>query len=1198
MLRTSSITIKSVKLLLLSLLIFTNICVFAQRNAIEFDRITVEEGLSQGTVYDIHQDHKGFMWFGTEDGLNRYDGYSFKNYLHKPNDSLSISNNRVISILEDSQNRLWFGTIDGGLNRFNWKTESFTSYKADPDNPKSISINRVMALCEDVSGKIWVGTANGGLNLFDPSNEEFVVFKNTPQNPNVLPSNIIRALMQDSKNNLYVGTTNGVAVYNRSQNSFELLGIKLQDQQDFQVGVVRKFLEDSNGNIWIATNRQGLIKYNPATGFSELFQENADNPLALASNIIHDLYEDDEGAIWIATYNGLHKYNPQSGVFIKYNNHPLDPLSISTDLLRSVYEDDMGVMWIGTYNHGINKFNRKHKWFTIYRNYPDDPNSFPATTIRDFLEDNKGNIWIGTFGEGLLNLNTETEEFQRFLYSAETKGFSPEMFVTSTIQDQDNNLWIGTSGGLFKFNPRTGYFRNFRHNPKNEGSLSANSIRCLYIDKNNDLWVGTLDKGIDKLMPDGSFKNYSRNYLEPNTTISQDRIISFFEDNRGNFWVGTSNEGVNLMDRVTETFKHFKNNPDDSLSISSSRILCFFEDSKRRLWIGTGGGGVNLFNYEDETFKEFTFEDGLPSDVVYGILEDDEGVFWLSTNKGLSRFDYTNPNDIKIRNYDKHDGLQNNEFTEGAYLKASDGTMYFGGINNFNAFNPKDVKSTQQKPEVYITGIKVTDRQSKEPNSSDIRINLLQQDSLEFSHAQNSVTIHFTGLYYPVPEKVNYKYMLEGFESSWIQSAENLRQATYTNLKPGEYTFRVLAANPDGVWNTTGDTFHFTIRHPFWSTWWFYVIVILIVSSLVYIYILLREERLKRVKQQLEDMVTVRTQEISEQSQEIMLQAERLQQANEEIRATSDALSEQNDLLQAKNNEITIQRNELEEQKNSLANLAWELQDKNEEIERQKDLLAQQKKEITDSIMYAQRIQHAVLPTPEQIKELFPEFFIFNRPKSIVSGDFYWATRIGKFRIVAVVDCTGHGVPGGFMSMLGVLMLNEVISLRRITDPGQALNLLRQNIISVLHQKGEITDAADGMDLSLCIINDDDNTMAYAGANSSMIIFNPNKTGSEALTELRSDRMPIAYHLIMKSFTTTKVKLEKNSVLFLYSDGLVDQFGGTNDKKFQHTKLREFVLEHHELPLETQGIVLEQQFDKWKGENFQVDDVMVLGLKI
>lgn len=1219
---TKSIYIKF--LVAVTIIIVSNFVVVGQRNVVEFERISVEEGLSQSTVYSILQDHKGFLWFGTDDGLNLYDGYSFKVYLNVPGDDESLSNNRIIALLEDSKNRLWIGTIGGGLNFFDRRTEKFRAYRNNPNDSNSLSNDRIMALCEDPSGKIWVGTADGGLNLFDPESETFKVYINTTTNPNLLPSNVIRTIFINSQNKLFVGTEKGIAILNRADDNFTHIDVKNEDGSIYDITMVRRFYDDSHGNLWIATDREGLIKYNYSTEQFTLYSEKVLSR-KLASNTIHDIYEDDEGFLWIASYGGLYRLDLDSGKINIYQYSSSNSNSLSSNLIRTVFEDDTGILWVGTHNAGISKYIRKYNKFTIYKNNPEDPLSLPSSTVRALYEDNDNIIWIGTYGEGLIKFNIQTEEFKQYKYIPNQSNSLPNNQVTSIVQDKNGYLWVATNGGITKLNPKSETFHNYYNHPNSNTSIPDNRVRTLFIDRNNTLWLSTINHGIAKLHPnENSFTRYRFELNNPKS-ISQDRVTILFEDNYNNFWLGTSSEGLNLFNRDKGiTIKVFRNSQNDKSTISSNRILSIFQDSKNRLWIGTGSG-LNLYNYPDSTFKTFTSLDGLPNDVILGILEDDNGMLWLSTNNGISRFDYSEPNTPKFRNFDKLDGLQSNEFSENACLKTHNGIMFFGGINNFSVFDPLKVMDNPFPPRVFITSARIIEKSDNSQDNEKL-INLLELDELILDYYNNNLTINFAALHYSVPQKNSYKYMLEGFENSWVAPQGNHRFAVYTNLRPGKYTFRVIASNPDGVWNMEGDSIVIRIRSPFWMKWWFYILVSLLFAGIIFSLVRLRESGLIRAKRELEEMVAARTQEISSKSQEVLLQSEMLQKVNEEIKEAYDTLSQQNSELQAKNEEITsqrndleeqknflanlawelqqkndettVQRNELEEQKNSLANLAWELQDKNEEITAQRNEIERQKKEITDSILYAQRIQDAILPTPEQIRDIFPEFFVLNKPKSIVSGDFYWATRIGKHRIVAVVDCTGHGVPGGFMSMLGVLLLNEVISLRLLTDPARALNQLRQNIISVLHQRGDIDDSADGMDLSLCVINDNDLTLTYSGANSSILVFNPANEKDQALVELRSDRMPIGYHPVMKSFTNQTLKLSKGTVLFMYSDGLVDQFGGPDGKKFQHAKLREFILQNRDLPIETQGIVLEQVFNKWKGQYFQVDDVLVMGLKV
>ena len=1171
---------------------------YAQDNTIHFETVNVENGLSQNTVYTIIQDHKGFLWIGTDDGLNRYDGYNFTVFTNRIGEKGTLANSRVISLLEDSSKRLWVGTIGGGLNLYHWETNSFTAYRHSDTDTLSLSNDRVMALCEDITGSIWVGTADGGLNLFNPESEEFKVYMNTPLTPNVLPSNVIRSLYIDSQNVLWVGTDNGVATYNRETDSFTPFKIDLPKEAG-DVKIVRRFLEDKSGLIWMATDEQGLICYDIKSQKFSLFQHNPRSSNSLPSNTVHDLFLDDEGNIWVATYGGLSKLNLQTNSFSNYYHSIIDPNSLASNLLRFIFEDSTGVFWVGTYDNGLSRSNIKHKKFSVFRNFPGS-NFFlgASSTIRAMHQDENGFLWLGSYGQGLAKYSIEKNDFEYFKSKANTSNSLSSNYINSIDQDSKGNLFIATNDGLVKFNSKNKLFKQFKHNPNNASSLPDRRIRYVYVDSNDDVWTANLNYGLSKLSADdNSFKTY-RYRLNDSTTITQDRLTVVFEDSKGNFWVGTSNEGLNLFDREKEeVVKVYRKNDNDSLSIASNRILSFYEDTKGRLWVGTAEG-LSLFDYEKEAFKNFTTQHGLPNNVIYGILEDELGNLWMSTNGGISRLEILANNEFKFKNFDKHDGFPSNEFSEGSSCKLENGLLAFGSINSFIIFDPLIIKENETKALPYIYEARISEKEGNDTQNAETVINLLETDSLTFRYTQNNISFYVTILHYIAPQKNRYKYKLEGFDKSWIYPKELFRFVKYTNLKPGTYTFKILAQNSDGIWNTQEDSFTFTIKPPFWQSWFFYIALFVLAVLLVYGIVVYRDTRLMHAKEDLERMVALRTKELSSQSEELRMQSENLHRANDEINAKSKELEEQNKALHEKNKEITIQRNELEEQKNSLANLAWELQDKNEEITAQRNEIERQKIEITDSIMYAQRIQQAVLPTQEQIRELFPEFFIFNKPKSIVSGDFYWATRIGKYRIVAVVDCTGHGVPGGFMSMLGVLMFNEVISLRGTVNPAKVLNQLREGIIAVLHQKGESEDATDGMDLSLCVIDDDENTLTYSGANSTAIIFSPTKKMNEAINELRSDRMPIAHHLIMDPFTNQTVKLNQGDVVYLYTDGIMDQFGGPKNKKFQPNNFRLFVLEHKDLSMIEQGVALEKVFNEWKGNTFQVDDVLVMGLKV
>ncbi|MDY0199532.1 MAG: two-component regulator propeller domain-containing protein [Tenuifilaceae bacterium] len=1158
-----------------------------------FERISVEQGLSQGTVNSFCQDYNGFLWIATNSGLNRYDGINFKHFVTNPFDTSSVSSNIITVIFEDSKQRLWIGTRDAGLNLYNHKTETFTRVKHNLKDRKSITQDRIYDINEDLQGNLWIAFM-GGLSKLDPNKDEFVTYTNTGNAPNVVPSNQILNVKITGKGDVFISTDRGIAYYNAREDIFTPLNITLQPHNvSLSNLVVNSLVVDLNDDIWFGPVGYGLYKYSTGSGKTEWYGQD------VKSIEVYDLYKAANGDIWIGSINGVYKYDWQTLEFSAFKNDPYNPNSISSNIITSIFEDKQGIIWVGVYGLGINKYNPKKSNFCAELNLSSKLFDFPTLTAKSFYEDGD-DIWIGTYGEGAIRVSYSNSTLLQLKHIKGDSNSLPDDYVYQITKTPDSTLWFATFNGIASYDSKTRVFKNFKHNPDDPNSLPANPISGLFLDSKGTLWYRAFEDYFGKLNPDGeSFLNYSISELDTTVGLDVASISEFYEDDKGIFWMGTADRGVYLFNPDKEAFiDNFVVDDDNPESICSNKVLCFYQDTHNNLWIGTDNG-LCLFNAESHTFTNIPNECVLPNSSISSIQEDGKGYYWISTQNGLSRVDLSDIKNPVFRNFNTFDGLKNEEFLQSASFKDQRGYLYFSGYNNLNVFNPADIFVNNVPPPVYINKVSVSQGNRSKTEKLEYGY-YTKNDTVTFPSSYSNFIFRYTAIEFYQPEKIKFRYKLEGFDNEWINPIDSKqRYISYTNLNPGTYTFKVIAANSDGVWNQDGDTFHFTIRPPFWRTWWFFVLISLFFASFILAFIRFREANLVKAKIKLEELVKERTAEISDQSEELKMQSEFLKHANEEISATSTALADQNKQFKQKNEEITIKNKELEEQKNSLANIAWELQDKNEEITAQRNEIERQKKEITDSILYAYRIQQAVLPTQDQVKDLFSDFFVFNRPKSIVSGDFYWATRVGNYRVVAVVDCTGHGVPGGFMSMLGVLMLNEVVLLRGIIDPAKALNQLRQGIISVLHQKGEFTDAADGMDLSLCIIDDTDNTLTYSGANSSMAIFEPlSSTNNESLTVVRSDRMPIAYHPLMKSFSNQKFSLSGDSVIFLFTDGVIDQFGGAKNKKFQHQRLMDFILENKDLPLETQGIVLEQTFDHWKGSTYQVDDVLVMGLKV
>jgi len=860
---------------------------YAQMNDIKFERISLEQGLSQATVWAIMQDSKGFMWFGTADGLNKYDGYSFTIYNHDPRDSTSISDNKIITIYEDKSGTLWIGTDGGGLNKFDRETEKFTHYKHEPSNPNSLSDNHILSICEDKSGALWIGTHYGGLNRlvlseaegFDRETEKFEHFKHDPADPNSLSHNHVFPICEDQSGVLWIGTNDGgLNKFDRENKKFIHYKFDPSNPTSLSNDIINAIYEDKSGTLWIGTTN-GLNKLVLSTSWDsgqalseceEYDRERAKfvhynhdpfNPNSLSDSTIWSIYEDKSDKLWIGTARGgLNRFDREKGIFVHYKNDPYDPKSLSDNRIRSIFEDKCGVLWIGTNGGGVNKFNRLKEKFVHYKNNPSNMNSLSSNRIYSFYQDKTATFWIGTSGGGLNQYNREKETFVHYKNDPSNPNSLSDDIVLSVYVDQFNTLWIGTDdGGLNKFNREQESFTCYKNDPSNPNSLSDNTVRVIFEDKSGALWIGTDHGGLNKFDREKvTFTRYKHDPQNVNS-LSNKAVRSIYEDHSGVLWIGTYGGGMNRFDRSTGRFIHYKHDPANPNSLSNNYVLSIYKDpgdSGHTLWIGTFGGGLNKvvlsesekpapsissqkrsgqagqalsepegFDSVKAEFTYFTENDGLPNNVVYGILGDDHGNLWLSTNKGLSKF---NPSTETFRNYDVNDGLQSNEFNTGAYYKSKSGEMFFGGINGFNAFYPDSIKDNLFIPPVVITTIKKFDEIVKRDISD--------TEEIELSYKDNYLTFEFVAFDYTNPQKNQYQYIMEKFDKDWIDTGTR-RFATYTNLDPGKYVFKVIGSNSDGKWNEQGVSVRIVIKPPFWKTWWFIILsaVFLIVIGYTWI---------------------------------------------------------------------------------------------------------------------------------------------------------------------------------------------------------------------------------------------------------------------------------------------------------------------------------------------------------------------------
>jgi ligand-binding sensor domain-containing protein/signal transduction histidine kinase len=828
--------------------------VFAQQKNIKFEHISIEEGLSQSGVNCILQDSKGFLWFGTGDGLNKYDGYTFKVYKHDPDNAGSLSNNDVLALFEDRSGTLWIGTRRG-LNKYNPRDETFTRWLNDSDNPSSLSHNHVLSIYESQDGILWIGTKGGGLNRFDKDSDQFTRWLNKPENSNSLSHNDVLSISSDCSGTLWIGTRNGLNQFDSKNETFIHWSNKPGDSKSLSHNEVLVIFADQSGTLWIGT-RGGLNEFDLKDGTLRRWLNEPGNSESLSHNEIRSIFEDSSGTLWVGTWGGgLNRFNRQDKTFSHWVRSPKNPASLSDNSVYSIYEDRSGVLWIGTVR-GINKFDPEKSKFLHWTNEPGNINSLSNKRVFSVIEDRAGVLWIGTVA-GLNGFDRQQNKISHWVNEPEDPHSLSHNHIRAIFEDRTGTLWIGTdAGGLNSFNRHTGTFTRWLNDPGNPHSLSHNSIRSIYEDSSGVLWVGTV-LGLNKFnRRQNMFSRWVNEPGNPNS-LSHDHVRTILEDRSGTLWIGTYGGGLNKFDREKETFTYWINDPGNSYSLSKNEILAIYEDTSNVLWIGTYGGGLNKFDREKEIFINYREKDGLPNDVIYGILEDDRGDLWLSTNKGLSRF---NPRTETFKNYDINDGLQSNEFNAGAYFRNREGLLLFGGVNGLTAFQPDTLEENTNIPPVVITSIHKFDEV--------IKVNTFESDEIKLNHTEKYLTFEFSALDYRNPKKNKYAYMMEGFDEAWIQSGTR-RFVTYTYLDPGKYTFRIKGSNNDGVWNEQGVSVNITITPPFWQAGWFKAFAVIFLLGMIVLVHKIRERSVKAHNLKLEVQVKTRTSEIANANQQL-----------------------------------------------------------------------------------------------------------------------------------------------------------------------------------------------------------------------------------------------------------------------------------------------------------------------------------------
>lgn len=796
-----------------------------------FKHLTVEQGLSNSTIETIFQDSRGFIWFGTRDGLNRYDGSQITVYRYHSGDSTSITDNYIKSITEDKEGYIWIGTLNG-LNRYDRNKNSFIRFQHIPGNRNSISRNHISSLMIDKAGQLWIGTYGGGISIYNQKSKTFGSSKIPAKTGNEVTDKRVYTLFADSQGFIWFGTENGLYRFDPKT------GVLTFYENTEGALVIR---EDRNNNLWIGTVNNGLHYFNRLQNKFETYRHHEQDPNSLASNQVRSIQIDKNGSIWVGGINGgLDLFNPATRSFYHYQNEPSNPFSLSQRTVSALCEDGQGNLWIGTHRGGVNLYMPNKERFKLYRQ-KQSQNSLSYNDVKTFCEDRNGNIWIGTDGGGLNLFNRKTKTFRHFRYNPFEKTSLGSNEVLHVMEDSEGNIWVGTwGGGLNLFNKANGSFTRFTHDENNKNSISSNYVQKIFEDRNKNLWVATYYGGLNLL--DRKTKKFTRltEDAQHNTKLLGNNIVSMAEDKAGNLWIGTDDGGLNCYQQSSKSFAHYFHKEEKAPDL---RVL--FTDSKGRLWVGQTG--LYIFHPRQNTFSLFTNKAGLANEFIKGIEEDEKGFLWIATSNGLTKY---HPDTHEFKKYNTADGLQGLEFEANSYLKTADGELFFGGVNGFNSFYPKDIQTNTYVPPVYITEFQIFNK-SILPNEKG---SPLQQDisvtkKIELNYQQSTLSFSFAALNYTVSENNQYAYMLEGFDETW-NDAGHERKAFYTNLDPGPYVFRVKASNNDGIWNEEGTAITIFIRPPFWDTWWFKLLVVLLVmAGLLLFFQFRRKQEIKKLEE-------------------------------------------------------------------------------------------------------------------------------------------------------------------------------------------------------------------------------------------------------------------------------------------------------------------------------------------------------------
>jgi two-component system sensor histidine kinase ChiS len=827
-------------------------------NALQLKTLSLQHGLSLNSVTAILQDRRGFLWIGSENGLNRYDGYEFKVYKHLPNDSNSLSHNEIVTILEGNDGFIWIGTEGGGLNRFDPRTDSFMHFynedirtfdwdaMSDEDEiplddetvsletaingytTDTISHNFIHALVEDGDGNLWIGTEGGGLNFLDRKTGLFTHYVAIADQDNTLCNNEIKTLIIDSQKLLWMGTEDGLARYNTSTKEFKCFRHKQENLSSLTHNEIATLLEDKLGNLWVGTEEGGLDYFDRSSEKFTHYQHDSANKKSISNNTIEALLLDHQDRLWVGTENGINQFNQNSRDFTPFTPRSEDPKSLNTKMISVLFQDKSNNLWIGTEGGELNHVDLKPKKFPAARLKQSEETPWFGYPINAIFQDTYNSLWVGTENLGLFERQSDGN-VKHYTSSNQRSGLTSNE-ITAITQGSKGQLWVGTDdGGLNRFERKTGTFETI------ELAINKNSITTMHVGPSKTLWVSAETDFLVSISPLTDTIEYHHISVPNNHTKTSIDISSIVETANGTLWIGTKNLGLLHFNPRSGQVRQFQHNPEDANSLSSNAVSSMLSDEQGHLWIGTHYG-LNHYNTETEQFTLYTKEHGLPSNLINNIILDHKKDLWFTTRYGLSRF---NPKHIEFSNFVREDGLSNDYFQPGAVYRNKQGVLFFGGSRGIDYFQPMTVTANPFPPLVQITDLQLMNKSVKTSQNGVLPLSIIETKKIQLDYKQTIFAFEFSSLDFTIPHKNQYAYRLIGFDQDW-QYVGGRRHASYTNIPPGSYRFEVKATNNDGLWSAQEVSIELIISAAPWLTWWAKLMYVVAAISIAYIAFLIR----------------------------------------------------------------------------------------------------------------------------------------------------------------------------------------------------------------------------------------------------------------------------------------------------------------------------------------------------------------------